>query len=87
MFRVSVILIAMLLLFNAIPVSFAQQSSVEAQARADANSNMSKVMWFMLGGVSSTAGCIYSRCQERQYYRNWCSQLKALRLPFPIFIS
>ena len=81
MFRIPAFLIVSLLLFTAMPtVSFAQQNPVAAQAEADANSDMSdmsKALWFMLGGVSSTAGCIYSRCQERQYYRNWRSQLKA----------
>lgn len=61
MFRVSVLLMATLLLFNTLPVSLAQQNSVQAQAEADANSDMSdmsKVMWLLLGGLSSTAGCL-----------------------------
>ena len=58
MFRISVLLMATLLLFSAMPVSLAQQSAVQAEAEADANSDMPKVRWFMLGAVSSTAGCI-----------------------------
>lgn len=58
MFRISVLLMATLLLFSAVPVSLAQQSAVQAEAEADANSDMPKVRWFMLGAVSSTAGCI-----------------------------
>ena len=43
------------------PVSLAQQNSVQAQAEADADSDMSgmsKAMWVMLGGLGSTAGCL-----------------------------
>lgn len=58
MFRISVLLMATLLIFSAMPVSLAQQSAVQAEAEADANSDMPKVRWFMLGAVSSTAGCI-----------------------------
>ena len=65
MFRISVLLVATLLIFSMTPVSFAQQSSVQAQAKADANSDadsdmsdISKVMWFTLGGLGSTAGCL-----------------------------
>lgn len=61
MFRVSVFLMATLLLFSMMPVSLAQQDSVKAQAEADASadmSDMSKVKWFLLGGVGSTAGCL-----------------------------
>ena len=61
MFRISALLMATLLLFNAMPVSLAQQNPVAAQAEADANSDMSdmaKAMWFTLGGLGSTAGCL-----------------------------
>lgn len=61
MFRISVLLMAILLILSTTPVSFAQQNSVQAQAEADANSDMSdmsKAMWVMLGGLSSTAGCL-----------------------------
>ena len=65
MFRISIFLMVTLLIFSATPVSFAQQGSVQAQAEADANadadsdmSDLSKTMWFMLGGLGSTAGCL-----------------------------
>ena len=60
MFRVSAILIVILLLFSTIPVSFAQQPAVKAQAEADASadiSNKSKTEWFLLGGLGGTLGC------------------------------
>lgn len=60
MFRVFAFLMAILLLFNAMRVSFAQQSAVQAEAEADASadmSNSSKVDWFLLGGLGSTVGC------------------------------
>ena len=61
MFRISVFLMAILLIFSTMPVSLAQQDSVKAQAEADASadmSDMSKAKWFLLGGVGSTAGCL-----------------------------
>ena len=61
MFRVSVFLMATLLLFSTLPVSLAQQDVVQAQAEADASadmSDMSKAKWFLLGGVGSTVGCL-----------------------------
>ena len=61
MFRVSAFFMATLLLFSTLPVSLAQQHAVQAQAEADANSDMSdmpKAMWFLLGGLGSTAGCL-----------------------------
>jgi len=61
MFRISAFLMATLLILSTTPVSFAQQNSVQAQAEADANSDMSdtaKAMLFMLGGLGSTAGCL-----------------------------
>ena len=61
MCRLSAFFIATLLLFSSTPIGFAQQNSVQAQAAADASadiSDMSKVKWFLLGGIGSTAGCI-----------------------------
>ena len=61
MFRLSAFLMVILLLFSTTPISFAQQNSVQAQAEADANSDMSdgaKAMLFLLGGLGSTAGCL-----------------------------
>ena len=62
MFRVSVFLMATLLIFSTMPVSFAQQQvTAQAQAEADASadiSNGSKAKWFLLGGVGSTVGCL-----------------------------
>lgn len=61
MFRVSAFFMAILLLFSTIPVNLAQQQTVQAQAEADAKadmSDMSKVMWVLLGGLGSTAGCL-----------------------------
>ena len=61
MLRISVFLMVILLLFSTTPVSFAQLDTVQAQAEADANSDMSdgaKAMLFLLGGLGSTAGCL-----------------------------
>ena len=61
MFRISVLLMAILLILSTTPVSLAQQNPVQVQAEADANSDMSdmsKAMWVMLGGLGSTAGCL-----------------------------
>ena len=61
MFRISVLLMTILLIFSTIPVSLAQQDSVQAQAEADASVDMSdrsKIKWFLLGGVGSAAGCL-----------------------------
>ena len=61
MFRISVLLMATLLIFSTLPVSLAQQDAVQAQAKADAKadmSGMSEAMWSLLGGVGSTAGCL-----------------------------
>ena len=52
---------SILLLFSTVPVNPAQQQTVQAQAEADAKadmSDMSKVMWVLLGGLGSTAGCL-----------------------------
>ena len=61
MFRISASLMATLLILSTTPVSLAQQNPVAAQAEADANADMSdmaKAMWFTLGGLGSTAGCL-----------------------------
>ena len=61
MFRISAFFMVILLLFSTIPVSLAQLDAVQAQAEADANADMSdmaKAMWFTLGGLGSTAGCL-----------------------------
>ena len=58
MFRISVFLMAILLTFSTLPVSHAQQNAVQAQAEADAKADMSEAMWFLLGGLGSTAGCL-----------------------------
>ena len=61
MFRISVFLMTTLLIFSRVPVSLAQQNSVQAQAEADASADMSdrsKVKWFLFGGVGSTVGCL-----------------------------
>ena len=65
MFRVSAFLMATLLLFSTMPVSLAQQNSVQAQAEADASadmSDMSKAKWFLLGewGVLRGASSVVS---------------------------
>ncbi len=60
MFRVSAFFMAILLLFSMMPVSLAQENSVQVQAEADASSDMSdssKVEWFISGGLGSTVGC------------------------------
>ena len=61
MFRVSVFLMALLLLFSTTPVSLAQLNAVKAQAETDASADMSdmaKAKWFLLGGLGSTVGCL-----------------------------
>ena len=61
MFRISVFLMATLLLFSTIPVSFAQENPMQAQAEADAlrdiDHDMKKGWWFMFGLVGSSVGC------------------------------
>ena len=62
MFRVSTFFILTLLLFSTIPISLAQQNTVQAEAEADASADISdesKVDWFLLGGVGSTMGCFF----------------------------
>jgi hypothetical protein len=62
MFRVSAILMTTLLIFSMMPVSFAQQQSIEAQAKADAhrdvNRDMKESLWFTAGLVGSSVGTV-----------------------------
>ena len=61
MFRVSAVFMATLFLFSTMPVSLAQQNTVQAQAEADASADMSdrsKAKLFLLGGLGGTAGCL-----------------------------
>ena len=61
MFRISVLLMAILLIFSTMPVSLAQLGAVQVQAKADAKADMSdrsESMWFLLGALGSTAGCL-----------------------------
>ena len=52
---------ATLLLFSTMPISLAQQDSVQAQAEADAhrdvNRDMRESLWFLSGLMSSGVGC------------------------------
>ena len=54
-------LMATLLLFGTMPVSLAQQQSLQAQAEADAhrdvNRDMRESLWFLSGLMSSGVGC------------------------------
>ena len=60
MSRIPAFLMATLLLFSMIPVGFAQQNPIQAQAKADAhrdvNRDMKESLWFMSGLVGSSAG-------------------------------
>ena len=61
MFRISVLLMAILLIFSTMPVSLAQQQTAQVQAKAEASADMSdmlKAKWFLLGAAGSTAGCL-----------------------------
>ena len=62
MFRISVFLMATLLLFSTMPVSFAQENAMRTQAEADAlrdiDHDMKKGWWFMFGLVGSSAGFV-----------------------------
>ena len=62
MFRISVLLMAILLLFSTMPVSFAQQNIAQAQAEADAQRDikhdMKESLWFAAGLVSSGVGTV-----------------------------
>lgn len=61
MFRTPTVLIVNLLLFNAMPVSLAQQNLMQAQAKADAHRDIKRDMreslWFTSGLASSSVGC------------------------------
>ena len=61
MFRISVLLMAILLIFSTMPVSLAQQQSLQAQAEADAhtdvNRDMRESLWFTSGLMGNTVGC------------------------------
>ena len=60
MFRISAVLMVILLFFSMIPVSLAQQTAVQAQAEADAHRDvkhdMKESLWFTAGLVGSSAG-------------------------------
>ena len=60
MSRIPAFFMATLLIFSAIPVSFAQQDFTAARAKADAhrdvNHDMKESLWFMSGLVSSSVG-------------------------------
>ena len=62
MFRIPALLIVTLLLFSTIPVGFAQKNAMQAQAKADAltdiDRDMKKGWWFMFGLVGSSAGSV-----------------------------
>ncbi len=62
MFRISAILMTTLLIFSMMPVSFAQQQSLQAQAEADAhrdvNRDMRESLWFLSGLVGSSVGAV-----------------------------
>ena len=62
MFRISAFLMTTLLIFSMMPVSFAQQQSLQAQAEADAhrdvNRDMRESLWFTAGLVGSSVGAV-----------------------------
>ncbi len=62
MFRISAILMTTLLIFSMMPVSFAQQQSLQAEAEADAhrdvNRDMRESLWFLSGLVGSSVGAV-----------------------------
>ena len=62
MFRISAFLMTTLLIFSMMPVSFAQQQSLQAEAEADAhrdvNRDMRESLWFMSGLVGSSVGAV-----------------------------
>ena len=61
MSRIPAFLMATLLLFSIMPVSLAQQNSMQAQAKADAhrdvNRDMKESLLFLSGLVSSSVCC------------------------------
>ena len=62
MFRISAFLMTTLLIFSMMPVSLAQQQSLQAQAKADAhrdvNRDMRESLWFLSGLVGSSVGTV-----------------------------
>ena len=62
MFRISAFLMTTLLIFSMMPVSFAQQQSLQAEAEADAhtdvNRDMRESLWFLSGLVGSSVGAV-----------------------------
>lgn len=62
MFRISAVLMTTLLIFSMMPVSFAQQQSPQAKAKADAhrdvNRDMKEILWFTAGLVGSSVGTV-----------------------------
>ncbi len=62
MFRISAFLMTTLLIFSMMPVSFAQQQSIQAQAEVDAhrdvNRDMRESLWFLSGLVGSSIGAV-----------------------------
>ena len=78
MSRIPAFSMATLLLFNMIPVGFAQQNPIQAQAEADAhrdvNHDMRESLWFMSGLVGSSVGFCRGRCRSvfiRVAYRRY----------------
>ena len=62
MLRISAFLMTTLLIFSMMPVSFAQQQSLQAEAKADAhrdvNRDMRESLWFLSGLVGSSVGAV-----------------------------
>ena len=62
MFRISAFLMTTLLVFSMMPVSLAQQQSLQAEAKADAhrdvNRDMRESLWFLSGLVGSSVGAV-----------------------------
>ena len=62
MSRIPALFMATLLLFSTMPVSLAQQNSIQTQAKADAhrdvNRDMRESLWFLAGVVGSSAGAV-----------------------------
>ena len=62
MSRIPAFLMVTLLLFSTLPVSFAQQNSIQAQAEADAHKDikrdMKESLWFTAGLIGSSVGTV-----------------------------
>ena len=62
MSRISAFLMTTLLIFSTLPLSFAQQNSVQTQAKADAhrdvNRDMRESLWFTAGLIGSSVGTV-----------------------------